>query len=326
MQKKQQEIETKEGELTAQEVAIVEREKRLDQQEREIAEMERAMQEMQREMNQNNAQGGVAASTVAGTDYICGHSGDNATDYNNEDGVNIGANDDDDIEESMCMNVLYGKDQIGGLLDNKFLRGDLSVSNSVADLPHNLRGNQSKMPIQNVQSIDLTTIEKQKSSDAMHDDNQNSILQNYFNGLGADSGLGGHGGNLQTLAKPNANQGSSSLTKSQSVGQDAKNMHPPPKLHGQRGFSCGVDQGESSTSRMAVGAVDTNSSRIYQSKSIRNKSKLSQNSPRAGANLNRQVDGSFHSGGLCLAEQTAPTANPGNPGLNGTHSSFLNGL
>lgn len=103
--------------------------------------MERAMQEMQREMNQSYAgQGGVAASTVAGTDYIYGHNGDNATDYNNEDGVNIGVNDDEDIEESLCMNnILYGKDNV---IDDKFNRGEgLSISNSIADL-----GLRSKHP------------------------------------------------------------------------------------------------------------------------------------------------------------------------------------
>ena len=35
--------------------------------------------------------GHVGASTVAGTDYLCGNSGENE-----EDGVNIGSNDDND--------------------------------------------------------------------------------------------------------------------------------------------------------------------------------------------------------------------------------------
>lgn len=112
--------------------------------------MERAMQEMQREMSQHSSllgQGGVAASTVAGTDYIYGHHGDNATDYNNEDGVNIGANDDDDdIEEtSLIMNkALYVKDdKLGDLIDDKFQRGEaFSISNSIADF--GIRSNQPK--------------------------------------------------------------------------------------------------------------------------------------------------------------------------------------
>lgn len=40
---------------------------------------------------------GIAASTVAGTDYLGGNSAESANnDFNNEDGVNIGLNDDND--------------------------------------------------------------------------------------------------------------------------------------------------------------------------------------------------------------------------------------
>lgn len=110
-------------------------------------------------MNQSYGMGGVAASTVAGTDYIYGHSGDNATDYNNEDGVNIGANDEDDIED-----ILYGKDKSGDLIDDKLNRGEgLSISNSIADF--GLRSNIPKVTPTNLQSMDIIKLDKQKSSD-----------------------------------------------------------------------------------------------------------------------------------------------------------------
>ena len=48
--------------------------------------------------------GMVGASTVAGTDYICGNSGaGSGTDFNNDDGVNIGSNDGND--DSAMMNI-----------------------------------------------------------------------------------------------------------------------------------------------------------------------------------------------------------------------------
>ena len=70
--------------------------------------MERAIQELQQQMRHFNS--GVAASTVAGTDYICGNSGESATDFNNEDGVNIGSNDDIDVS-ALMMNINHIKDQ-----------------------------------------------------------------------------------------------------------------------------------------------------------------------------------------------------------------------
>ena len=54
--------------------------------------MERAIQEMLRD-------GGVAASTVAGTDYLS----------NNEDGVNIGSNEDADESVIMKQNHYFAK-------------------------------------------------------------------------------------------------------------------------------------------------------------------------------------------------------------------------
>jgi hypothetical protein len=49
---------------------------------------------MQEQMRRQNS--GIAASTVAGTDYLCGNSGESANDFNNDDGVNIGVGDDND--------------------------------------------------------------------------------------------------------------------------------------------------------------------------------------------------------------------------------------
>ena len=96
---------------------------------------------------------------MAGTDYIFGHSGDNATDYNNEDGVNIGANDEDDIED-----ILYGKDKSSDVIDEKINKGEgLSISNSIGDF--GLRSNPQKVTPTNMQSMDIFQIEKQKSSD-----------------------------------------------------------------------------------------------------------------------------------------------------------------
>ena len=70
----------------------------MNEQEREIEEMERLTQSIQIQIRQNYSNG-VAASTVAGTDYICGNSGES----NNDDGVNIGSNEDID-ESAIIMN------------------------------------------------------------------------------------------------------------------------------------------------------------------------------------------------------------------------------
>ena len=64
--------------------------------------MERAIQEFQAQIQ--NINNGVAASTGAGTDYICGNSGESGTDFNNDDGVNIGSNDGYD-DSAMMMNI-----------------------------------------------------------------------------------------------------------------------------------------------------------------------------------------------------------------------------
>lgn len=95
--------------------------------------MDKAMKEMQNQMNYGLG-GGIMASTVAGTDYLCGVSEGFAKDYNNDDGVNIGAGDDID-ESYMHMNMNYNK--MDNLTDKKFLRSDLSISASVNDLPNN---------------------------------------------------------------------------------------------------------------------------------------------------------------------------------------------
>ena len=78
MQKKQTEIASREEQLLKQEQDLKQKEEQLNDQEKEIEEMERAIQEM--------LHSGVAASTVAGTDYLS----------NNDDGVNIGSNEDAD--------------------------------------------------------------------------------------------------------------------------------------------------------------------------------------------------------------------------------------
>ena len=49
-----------------------------------------------------NYSNGVAASTVAGTDYICGNSGEG----DNDDGVNIGSNEDIDESDNIINNNL----------------------------------------------------------------------------------------------------------------------------------------------------------------------------------------------------------------------------
>ena len=54
-------------------------------------------------MQQMNS--GMAASTVAGTDYICGNSGESATDFNNDDGVNIGGSNEDVEDSALLMNM-----------------------------------------------------------------------------------------------------------------------------------------------------------------------------------------------------------------------------
>ena len=66
--------------------------------------MERAIQEFQMQIQTINT-GMVGASTVAGTDYICGNSGaGSGTDFNNDDGVNIGSNDGND-DSALIMNI-----------------------------------------------------------------------------------------------------------------------------------------------------------------------------------------------------------------------------
>ena len=56
--------------------------------------MERLTQQIQMQIRQNYSNNGVGASTSWGTDYQCG----NSVESNNDDGVNIGSNED--IEES----------------------------------------------------------------------------------------------------------------------------------------------------------------------------------------------------------------------------------
>jgi len=86
MKKKNEEIEQRESEINKQEKDLNDREQALLEKENEIEQMERMIAEMQRTMQVVNA------STVAGTEfYLCGNSGEN-----DEDGVNIGSNEDND--------------------------------------------------------------------------------------------------------------------------------------------------------------------------------------------------------------------------------------
>lgn len=93
MKKRQTEIEDMEADIQKQELVIAKREEDLDQKERKIEEIEKLIAELQEDIRCGK-NSGVAASTVAGTDYLCGNSGESAHDYNNEDGVNIGSTDE----------------------------------------------------------------------------------------------------------------------------------------------------------------------------------------------------------------------------------------
>lgn len=76
--------------------------------------------------------------------------------------------------------------------------------------------------------MDIFKLEKQKSTDTMKDDDKNSILHNYFNGLGGtDSGLSGgnclqFSNNLKvnSSVQKHGDLGTSHLIKSQSVMKD----------------------------------------------------------------------------------------------------------